>query len=381
MRYAPPMPRKAPAAETLTTRRLNRATLARQMLLARERVTPEKAIERLAGMQAQVARPPYVGLWTRLEGFRRADLSRALEKRRVVRATFWRATLHLLSARDYLALRASIQPGLTRIMQGIVGARAQGIDLDGLVAEARGHLAKQPLTFDALRALLERRSPKADVLRALGYAVRLLLPLVQVPDPGSPWGFPAAADFTLADAWLGEPIDPAEHPRELVRRYLGAFGPATPADAQGFSGVQKLRPVFEEMRSELVTFTDERGRELFDLPKAPRPPEDTPAPARFLPDFDNLVLAHEDRTRVVADAHRPFLYTKNLLVPGSFLVDGAVAGTWKIERARRRATLTMRPFGRLSAAARRELDAEAQALLAFVEEDAEDRVAIYTAPQ
>lgn len=357
---------------TLTTRQLNRALLARQMLLGREATSTVTAVERLAGMQAQVARPPFVGLWTRVEGFRREDLLGALHQRQVVRATMMRATIHLMSAADYKDFRGVIQPALAKGMQSILKERTKTFDFANLEAEARAFFGGRPQTFDALRKHLKARDPEADE-RAMAYAVRTHLPLVQVPTE-TQWGFPAAADFALADEWLGTAISTESKPaHELVRRYLAAFGPATPGDAQAWSALSGLRPVFEELRPTLVTFRDERKRELFDLPDAPRPEEDTPVPVRFVPEFDNLVLAHDDRTRVIADEHRPRVTVKNLQVLATFLVDGFVAGTWKVERKRKVAALILEPFGKLARKTLAELEKEGDRLLRFVEEDAEMR--------
>ncbi|MEA2559901.1 MAG: hypothetical protein QOH06_1405 [Acidobacteriota bacterium] len=356
-------------APTLTTRQLNRATLARQMLLSREPIAATAAVERLVGLQAQLARPPFVGLWTRLESFQRDDLVQPLRKRQIIRATAMRGTLHLMSAADYVALRGALQPMLTKGMQAILRERAQDLGMDALQAEARAFFGGKPATFDALRNHLKAKNPTADE-RAMAYAIRMHLPLVQVPTDDA-WGFPAAADFALADDWLGKKVPTEEAPAHtLVRRYLAAFGPATPRDAQVWSGLQSLRGAFEELRPELVTFRDERKRELFDLPEAPRPDEETPAPVRFLPEFDNLVLAHDDRTRVIADEHRPKVTLKNLQVRATFLADGFVAGTWKVERKKKAATLVLEPFGKLAKKTLVELEREGEALLRFVEEDA-----------
>lgn len=185
-------------------------------------------------------------------------------------------------------------------------------------------------------------------------------------------GFPSVADFTLADTWLGRSLTAGGTPEQLVLRYLAAFGPASAADAQTWSGLQGLAPVFESLRPQLLVFKGESGRrELFDLPGAPRPGDDAPAPARFLPEFDNLVLAHADRTRLLADEHRGALVTKNLRVRATFLWDGMVAGTWEIQRKRASATLAMTPFEALPARAVKELTAEAEALLRFAADDAE----------
>ena len=353
----------------LSPRALGRATLARQMLLTRERTTVLAAVERLVGLQAQLARPPHVGLWSRIREFAREDLTRALQRREVVRATLMRCTLHLMSARDYVQLRAVIQPVLDRAMKSVLRERTDGLGLPALISAARTHLQEKPRTFEALRDLLVEGDPEGDV-RAMGYAVRCLLPLVQVPTDTA-WGFPAAADFALADAWLGQPIPTAEaSPLPLVSRYLAAFGPASVSDMQTWSGLQGLREVFEALRPTLLTFRDDRGRELFDLPDAPRPPEDLDAPVRFIPDFDNLVLGHDDRRRLISDEHRAAIFLPNLRILPTFLVDGRVAGTWKVEAKKASATLVIEPFAAVSRPARGALTEEGDALLRFLEPEA-----------
>jgi winged helix DNA-binding protein len=359
--------KKAAGTTVLTTRALNRALLARQMLLERHAMSAVDAVERLVAMQAQVARPPFVGAWTRLRDFERTDLVRALHDRRLVRVTSLRGTLHLMSAADYVAMRGTLQPMLSRVLRG----RVETFDLGVIEAEGRRFFAK-PATFDALRDHLLAKFSGGDE-RAMAYAIRMHLPLVQVPTDAQ-WAYPAAADFALADTWLSKRISTAaSSPETLVRRYLAAFGPATPSDAQAWSGLQGLREVFESLRSSLVTFRDERKRELFDLPDAPRPPEDAYAPVRFVPDFDNLVLSHDDRSRIMADAHRGRVTLKNLQVRATFLVDGMVAGTWKSERKRKTAVLVMEPFGTVPKRVRAALEEEGESLLSFLEEDAADR--------
>jgi Winged helix DNA-binding domain len=354
-----------PLTGRVTLRALNRATLARQLLLARERASVVEAVERLAGMQAQEPRPPFVGLWTRLEGFERADLLAALRERTLVRATWLRATLHLTSARDYLAFRMALEPMLERAMRGF-GAKVQ---VEELLPVARRLVEQRPRTFNELRGLLAEAFPRVNE-RALGYIVRLRLPLVMVATDDERWGFPSVADFTLADAWLGARPAKDDSPHELVRRYLAAFGPATAADVQTWSGLQGIRGVLAELRKELHAVTDEGGRTLLDLPDAPRPDQDAPAPVRFLPAFDNLLLSHADRTRVLADGHRAKVITRNLRVHPTFLVDGFVAGTWEIERKRATATLRLSPFAALPRRAAKALGAEGERLLRFAEEDA-----------
>jgi hypothetical protein len=218
-------------------------------------------------------------------------------------------------------------------------------------------------------ALLAREFPDVDE-RALGYATRLRLPLVMVPTADR-WGFPRDSRFTLAEDWIGKPLARRPATAKLLSRYLAAFGPASAADFQTWSGLKGAREVIEGMGDKLVAFEDERGRALYDLPDAPRPGADVAAPVRFLPDFDNLVLGHDDRSRVIADEHRARVATKNLRIKATFLVDGVVAGTWRVERNGRRASLVLEPFGRLRKADAAELEAEGEALLRFLEDGAQ----------
>jgi hypothetical protein len=255
--------------------------------------------------------------------------------------------------------------------------RSQGLDPDAVLPMARELLAEQPRTFDELRTLLQAVFPDVNH-RALGYAVRMLLPLVMVPTEDR-WGFPRVAKFTLAEGWLGCPLSSDPEPDELVVRYLGAFGPATAADVQTWSGLQGMKAVLERLRARLVTFNDEAGRELFDLPDAPRPEADVAALVRFLPEFDSLMLAYADRTRLIADEHRHAVITKNLRVKATFLVDGLVAGTWEVKRTRREGTLTLTPFRGLSKRDGDALRAEGEAMLRFAEPDASS-VAVKVAP-
>jgi hypothetical protein len=279
--------------------------------------------------------------------------------------TWVRGTLHLVSADDYVAWRAAPQPALTDGLR-VLGARAEGLDVATLLGRARELLADGPLTFTQLRPLLHAAFPDVDE-RALGFTVRMYLPLVMVP-ADKPWGFPSVASVTLAETWLGRPVSGDGDPGPLVLRYLAAFGPATVADVQAWTGLKGLAPVVEALP--LETLADERGRVLYDVPGAPRPGGDVPAPPRFLPEFDNLVLGHADRTRIVPEAHRGAITTKNLRVRATFTWDGFVAGTWEIRRTRGVATLTMTPFAPLPAEAAGPLTAEAERVLRFAEEDA-----------
>ena len=369
------------SAPALTLRELNRATLARQMLLERAAgVGAAQAVQRLAGMQAQEPKHPFIGLWTRLADFEEEALRAALRERRVVRATLMRSTLHLLSAADYAAVRMALQPPMSVALR-VLGARAKGLDPEQVLPAARALLQRSPLTFDEIRAQLRKQF--ADVNdRALGYAVRTLLPLVMVPGDDARWGFGRACAFALADEWLDEPLAGGDAAaRALARRYLGAFGPASAKDVQAWAGVGGMKVVLDAMRGELEVFTDEGGRrELFDLPDAPRPGADAAAPPRLLPEFDNLMLAWDDRSRVIADEHRPRVTTKNLRVKATFLVDGVVAGIWTIAVRRGVATLTLAPFGKLAARASQELQAEAERLARLVEPDVKEYAVVVDAP-
>jgi hypothetical protein len=359
---------RSSSSDTIGLRALNRASLARQVLLSREKVKPLAVIERLAGLQAQWPMPPFVGLWSRVHGFERKDLVCLFEERDAVRATMMRGTIHVVSARDYVALRPTVTPILERGMSSILRGRGAALDVDTIADEARAFLAKGPATFGAIRDHLTSLHPKDDH-RAMGFAVRMRLPLVMAPADAR-WAFPADSAFTLAESWLGKKLKATGEPRALLVRYLAAFGPATTSDMQTWSGLQGLAKVVEAMRRDLRVLRGPGGRELFDLPDAPRPGEDVPAPARFLPAFDNLLLAYKDRTRVLAEAHRDFVFPSGLRVEPTFSVDGFVAGTWRISRKKDAATLTLSPFTKLSKAAQEELSTEGDALIRFVEEDA-----------
>jgi winged helix DNA-binding protein len=306
-------------------------------------------------MQAQEPRPPFVGLWSRLVDFRHEELLGAVRAGTVLRGPLFRATLHLVTKPDWSVFRTPCQPALSRAIERL-GTRAAAPDLDRLLATARALLAERPRTAGELRALLHEAFPDEDE-RALGYVVRTHLPLVMVATDDR-WGFPRDARFRLAD-----PASTSADAGELVRRYLAAYGPASVADAQEWSGLAGLAPAFEAMRPELECFSDERGRELFDLPDAPRPPAEVPAPVRYLPEFDNLVLAHADRSRLIADEDRRYLTTKNLRVNATVLYDGEVCATWTVKRTAKAATLEIAPFRSLAARAWPALEAEGLALL------------------
>jgi Winged helix DNA-binding domain len=367
----PPVSVSGVSAEVLGLRALNRALLARQLLIRRSQSSAEEAIEHLVGMQAQAPDPPYVGLWTRLEGFDPDELARLIVDRRAVRIALMRNTVHLVTARDCLELRPLVQPVLDRGLRASRTHRAglEGIDTAELAATGRALLEERPRTARELGMLLQERWPEHDA-GSLARAIRHLLPLVQVP-PRGVWGRSGPAAHTTAEAWLGRPLDPDPSLDEMVVRYLGAFGPATVKDVQTWSGLTRLGGVVERLRPRLSTFRDERGRELFDLPDAARPDPDTPAPPRFLPQFDNLILSHADRTRVIADDHRKVIASRNGMVPATVLVDGFVRGTWKTERTGGKARLVIEPFEPLAKMDRGALASEGERLIRFIVEGAE----------
>lgn len=368
------MKRTTPARNTLSARALNRALLARQMLLERAEMTPHQAVEHLLGMQAQVPTDPYFGLWSRLAGFDPNALSELIVKRKAVRTAVMRGTLHLLSARDALMLRPWVQPVLTRtLLATAFGKNTRGVDMDALIAIGRAVVEKTPLTLAELRPILGAAFPGYDET-ALSWAFHYLTPLVQVP-PRALWGEGGLPRVTTVETWLRRPLREPE-PEQLVLRYLAAFGPASIADMQAWAGLTKLGAFFEALRPKLVTFRDETGRELFDLPHAPRPDPDTRAPPRFLPVYDNVVLGLANRDRILAGTP-PRAVPQNLNVR-AFLIDGFVAGFWKIDEAKDAATLTLEPFGTLKPKDRRALAEEGHDLLAFAAPEAKHAVRFAT---
>jgi hypothetical protein len=357
-------------APLLSTRSLNRALLERQMLLRRQELSAEEAIERLVGMQAQVPDAPYVGLWSRLEGFRTNELATLISDRQAVRASMMRATIHLVTARDFLTLRPVVQPVLEREVYGnsTYGKdRLAQLAVAEVLAAGRMLLEERPRTAAELRRSLGPRWPDRDPA-TLAYAVRGLLPLVHVP-PRGVWGQSGPVALTAAEAWLGQSVASSREPDEAILRYLAAFGPATVADARTWSGLSGLREVFERLRPRLVTLHDGSGRELYDVPGAPLPDPETPAPPRFLPEFDNALLSHADRTRLVSDEHRRALF-KDPMMRG-VLLDGFVSGTWKKERTRGKVTLLIEPFKPLAKKDRDSLAKEGERLVRFVGKGAE----------
>jgi hypothetical protein len=327
-------------------------------------------------MQAQEPDDPYIALWSRLEGFAPESLARLIVERQAVRAALLRTTIHLVSARDCLALRPLLQPLMRRVLSSSVwGKGIVGVDHEALIAAGRELLQERPRTRAELAPLLAERWPAADAA-SLSWAVGYLVPVVQVPPRGL-WGQRGQARLTTVEAWLGQPLAAAPAVEEFVLRYLAAFGPATTSDIRTWSGIAGLREVVARLRPQLLVFRDERGRELFDLPDAPRPDPETPAPPRFLPEYDNILLSHDDRRRIIPD-------NKPLPMPagrggelGSVLVDGFLAGMWRINQDRDTARLLIEPAGPWSVSDRAAVAEEGSRLLDFVAGDIPDRDVVF----
>jgi hypothetical protein len=346
---------KQSAERVLTQRELNRAVLARQLLLERKRLPVARALERVAGLQTQYTPSGYVGLWTRLDNFSRDDLTKALERRRVVQAALMRTTIHLVSARDYPLFRAATRDARReqwlKVRRGKVDARR----LEASARRIAAALADGPRHRDELFALVG-----SDTMAWNGAGI--FIDLVRAPPSGT-WERRRADVFALADEWLApSAVTMEEGVSHLVRRYLGAFGPARPHDAADWAGLP-LPTVNDALAGlALRRFRDESDRELLDLQRGPLPDPDTPAPVRFLPTWDATLLVHARRTGILPERYRPKVFsTKTPHSVGTFLVDGAVAGTWRPERGR----IATRPFGRLARDAKREVDEEAERLAGF----------------
>ena len=358
--------------DVLSRRALNRATLARQLLLERSPLGPLDAVEHLVGLQAQEPLDPYTALWSRLDGFRPDELAALLEGRRVVRIAVMRSTVHLVSADDCLVLRPLMQPVLDAELarHSTVAPPLRDVDLTPVLAHARAALAERPLSGRELRATLAARFPEHDAA-ALAYACRNLLPLVQVP-PRGVWGRTSQVRSTTVESWLGRTLSTRPSIGAVVLRYLAAFGPAAVADVAAWSRLTGLRAVVDRLRPRLRSFRDERGRELFDLPDAPRPDPDTPAPPRFLPEYDNVLLSHDDRSRFVDAETRARLSRVRGRVHGSVLYDGVGGGVWRLERERspERAVLVITLVGRVPKRDRAAIAAEGARLLRLIAAEA-----------
>ncbi|HEX9680776.1 MAG TPA: winged helix DNA-binding domain-containing protein [Anaerolineales bacterium] len=343
------------AERVLSTQVLNRALLARQLLLERADLSVARALERVGGLQTQYAPSAYIGLWSRLRGFRREMLTRALEQRLVVQATLMRATIHMVSARDFPLLAAAVRNGRRDWWLRVQAKQLKKVDTEAAASRVRKHLSKGP----------RRQAELVELLKAEGFppiavaGAGMWVDLVRVPPSGT-WEQRRADLYGLADGWLDRSnATEAEGMDHLIRRYLGAFGPASLADLASWAGLPTatVRPVMEQM--ELNRFRDEQGGVLFDLARAPLPAEDTPAPVRFLPQWDATLLGHTRRTGILPEPYRSLVFnTKTPQSVSTFLVDGVVAGKWRYQAGR----VHLEPFERIPASIRRELEEEGKRL-------------------
>lgn len=351
----------------LTLRQLNRTLLARQHLLERSQLDGPAAISSLVALQSQIPNPPYIGLWTRLQRFQRDDLTTLLGSRRVVRAPWLRSTLHLVTAADHQRFQAVIQPALARGLRSFFGARAKGLDIDRLIQIAKPYLEAEQPAIGALRDKLQEHFPDQDK-QAMAYAVRSYLPLVQIPPSGT-WGVGTRATYTSAESWLGraEPADLGA----LFRRYLAAYGPASVMDFQTWTGMISLKSQIVATLNELAEYRDDAGKACYDLPDLSLADPDEPAPIRFLPEYDNILIAHRDRRRILPEEHRKKVFVSAGRVLGSVLIDGFVGAIWRVEQDKTRATLQVSLFEDAAEVARDAIEAEGLALLRFIAEDAD----------
>ncbi|MFH8438505.1 winged helix DNA-binding domain-containing protein [Streptomyces sp. NPDC018007] len=363
----------------LGDRALNRATLARQLLLDRARLPAGEAVAHLCGLQAQEPQEPFLGLWSRLADFEPAALSGLLTSRSVVRTHLMRRTVHLVTAEDALAWRSRHDAMLRQRVLGVYRDELKGIDLDGLASDARELTADgEPRTAAEIVRALAGRWPGPGP-RPLGeMVVAALVPMAQAPPRGL-WRTKGGVRNVALSSWLGRPVDPPASDgsdpvgRALVRRYLAAYGPAATADLRAWSGLAGLPGAVAAVRDELVRFRDERGRELLDLPDAPRPDPDTPAPVRFLPAFDNAILGYRDRARIVDDEHRGLSVAGERVV----LVDGRVSATWRVAEG----AVTVEPLRPLSRADRAAVAEEGRGMASFLSDGESDRVRVESSPR
>ncbi|MEV6927730.1 winged helix DNA-binding domain-containing protein [Dactylosporangium sp. NPDC051485] len=338
---------------TLTWRDLNRSLLARQMLLERVSLDVPEVLQRMGGLQAQYAPSMYIGLWTRIEGFDRDELTRLLERREVIQATLLRATIHLVSRSDYWPFEVGVRLARRNVYLRTVRDRPDPEAMDDAVRRLRTLLSERPIRRTELDELFGPR---------IRQGIGMHIDLVRLPPSGT-WARRRADLFGAAEDWVGPPDVVEEDARDLlIRRYLGAFGPAHRTEIADWAGLPVSEVTKVLARHELRTYRDERGRELVDVPEGPLPDPDTPAPVRFLPTYDATLLAHARRTLILPEEHRSKVF--HVRMPqsiGTFLVDGQVAGTWSLKANR----VEWAEFAPLSPRVRREVAAEADRLTAF----------------
>jgi Winged helix DNA-binding domain len=340
---------------TLTQRELNRALLARQMLLERAPLTIPRALERMGGLQAQYAPSMYIGLWSRIQGFERDALTEALQRRRVVQGTLQRATIHLVSKRDYWPFEIAVRDARREAWRKPAGRAGSIAKLPGAARKLRPRLAEGPIERAELDKLV---GGGAQVINGVGMYVSL----VRVPPSGT-WERRRADIYAAAEDWVGPPNveydDAVEH---VIRRYLGGFGPAAIKDIADWTGLPGREITRALSRIKTREFAGPSKEKLVDLPRAPIPDGDTPAPVRFLPVWDATLLVHARSTGILPEKYRPRIFnTKTPHSVNTFLVDGEVAGTWRYDKGE----IKVQPYGKRDKATRRELDAEAEKLAVF----------------
>jgi winged helix DNA-binding protein len=354
--------------EVLSRRALNRATLERQLLLRRSTLPVVEAVGHLVGMQAQIPQNPYLGLFSRIERFRPQDLEALFLDRSVVRIVVMRGTIHLVTAEDAAELRPLTQPVLDAEIarHPDYGPALRGVNVAPALAFARKELAKEPMNGRELRTAMAKRFPKRDAA-ALAYACRCLLPLVQVPPRGL-WGRSGEMRSTTLESWTGRTLTSRPSIDRVVLRYLAAFGPATVADIGSWSRLTGMREVVDRLKRKLRRLTDENGRELWDVPDAPRPDPETPAPVRFLPEYDNILLSHADRSRFFPETVTNHSIGLGRTINGTALHDGLVCATWRLESGVEKGTsvFVVDLFERLTKRATASITAEARRAARFL---------------
>lgn len=365
-------------APRLSLRQLNRTLLARQMLLERQDLRPLAAVERLVALQSQIPNPPYIGLWTRLRAFQRSQLTELLEAREIVRAPWLRSTLHLVSAADHQRFQAVIQPALARGLRSFFGARVAEFDIERLIGIAKPFLESNQPAIGALRQHLQEHEPQGNKWNkeALAYAVRSYLPLVQIPPSGT-WGVGTRATYTTAESWLG-PLEPRQQSdlAGLFRRYLRAFGPASVMDFQTWTGMTRLKARLAPALRELLAYKSEDGRDLYDLPTATIAAPEAIAPIRFIPEYDNIMIAHRERARILPEAHRKKVFLSAGRVIGAVLIDGFAGATWQVKKDKQDLRLTVKLFEKQARSCRQAIGEEGERLLRFHDDSANYAVAI-----
>jgi hypothetical protein len=348
----------------LSTRALNRALLARQMLLTRVNLPVLDAIERLVGIQAQDPNAPYFGLWTRLEEFRPDDLSKLIQNKKVMRLALLRSTIHLVSSKDGMSLRPLIQSVQDTVLKNSFGKHLNGLDTQVVAEAGRALVETKPLTFSELGKLLGKQWPNVESA-ALAAVVRTLVPLVQMPPRGI-WGKSGQAIHTSAEAWIGRLPFSKLTTEDIILRYLSAFGPATIQDIQVWSGLTRLKEKVEQLLPQLIIFHNDQGNELLDIPSAPRPDQNVPSPPRFLGGFDNILLSYADRKRIIDESYRNIVFTKNGIIRPTILIDGFVSGLWKVQKEKGTVKLIIELFNKLPVEEHNALTEEGTRLLDFI---------------